>query len=152
MKVGSVIIVGYLNLTTSSEECCGNDANWIQWALSSKTFSKRTFWWIFDPHPLVQHGRIVFGLSFIGKWLDKFLVHENLLEQLGYMCSCISSETLSNHAPIFLQWKGDRIWKRVPFKFNHSWLSEPEFCQLILNAYSMDHTREEQFWYGENHA
>lgn len=57
------------------------------------------------------------GKDHVGKWLDRFLVHEDLIERLGYEMAPIYRTYIYDHTPITLRWRIENVRRGVPFKF-----------------------------------
>lgn len=57
-----------------------------------------------------------------------------LIDFLGDFCSKIINNFTSDHHPITLQWRNVGIRKGLPFKFNRTWLEDPNFNQLIQDC------------------
>ena len=106
LKIGSLIMVRYFNVTLPREKCCGDRcrgdplANHLQSLLESNNLLD------IRPLPLSQtyfNGRT--GDAHIGKRWDQFFVHENLVEGLGNMKTWVVRSHISDHLPIVLQWR-----------------------------------------------
>ena len=78
------------------------------------------------------------GTAGIGKRLDRFLVAEGLLPHLSHYRSWTSPSEISKHFPISLDWKDLGNIPPYPFKFNQSWLKEPNFTSFIRRAWEGD--------------
>lgn len=76
------------------------------------------------------------GERYIGKILNYFLVHEELIERLGYLQSSIHRSYNSDHTPILLNWQMESIRKGIPFKLNKIWLADTKFNNLIHSLWS----------------
>lgn len=72
----------------------------------------------------------------IGKRLDRFLLHEPLIEMLGYTLSGIINSFISDHRAIILIWNMDDLRMGVPFKFNRVWLEDLYFVTLVKDFYT----------------
>lgn len=44
-------------------------------------------------------------------------------------------ENLSDHMIIMFSWRVEQKVRRVPFKFNRIWLEDPEYNQLVAQAW-----------------
>ena len=67
----------------------------------------------------------------IAKRLDRVLVAENLILSAKGFRSWIETYFLSDHSPICLHLENDVEKGNYPFKFNHSWIEEPNFKDLV---------------------
>ena len=56
---------------------------------------------------------------------------ESLVEYCSRYRSWVFHNNLSNHFPIALQFVADPLDSNRPFKFDHSWLTNYNFCQMI---------------------
>jgi len=129
MEPVSLIIVGDLNYTLSSDEVwgCGRKmrmdplASPLQDALLTYNFVDICPAKI---APIWDNGK--FGISYLAKILDCFLVHEKMIERLGNFCTEIINNFTSDHRSITLQWRNIGIRKGHSFKFNRSWLEDLE--------------------------
>ena len=71
----------------------------------------------------------------IGKRLHRFLVHENLVEILGNMKSCVHRTYISDHLSILLKWRMENIHWGIPFKFNRVWLEDKDYNDLVTSTW-----------------
>ena len=93
--------------------------------------------------PGSQYGgdSIVFPLvdmDFIGKVLDRGMFHEGIIEKLGNTRVRGVVDTLSEHMIIILSWRVELECRGVPFKFNRTWLDDPEYNQLVMEFWKRD--------------
>lgn len=72
----------------------------------------------------------------IGKRLDHFLVHENILERLGFLHSSVQQTYISYHLPIILQWISESVQPIIPFKFNRIWPEDENFNALVNSTWN----------------
>lgn len=65
----------------------------------------------------------------------------SLLERLGNFRSWVENIEISNHMLVLFQFEVGYERSRTPFKFNHSWLEEKSFIELVRdrwNTYDLD--------------
>ena len=65
------------------------------------------------------------------KRLDRFLAKEYLVDYYLRYRSWVFHTNLSNHFPIALQVDANHFDSNRPFKFDHSWLKNDDFCLMI---------------------
>lgn len=71
----------------------------------------------------------------MSKRLDSFLLAEKLTENISRFRSWILRSSIYDHKPICLQLDGVPYVPRYPFKFNHSWVRDEYFCQLVRSSW-----------------
>jgi hypothetical protein len=83
--------------------------------------------------PTWRNGRS--GQEAIAHRLDRFLVAEDLLIDIGIYRSWVEFPYVSDHAPILLQMELPPAYKIYPFKFNEHWIHEKEFVDLVVKVW-----------------
>lgn len=78
------------------------------------------------------------AIHHIAKRLDKFLIHEELVDRMGILKSEVYNTFISNHLPITLIWCAELNMKGLPFKFNQIWMDDPDFNILIMEFWTQD--------------
>lgn len=84
------------------------------------------------PSPIVptwHNGRS--GDAYIGKRLDRFMIHQNLFEITRNLRSRVEQVYILDHCPIVLQWRVESVRKGIHFKFNQTWLEEDDFNEMV---------------------
>eukprot|EP00253_Pinus_taeda_P028876 PITA_28876 len=71
------------------------------------------------------------GEAALGRMLDCFLIHEDLLCTLPLYMECVGIGGISDHLRIYLQISGPSKKPRAPFKFFTGFQKDPEFINLI---------------------
>jgi len=71
----------------------------------------------------------------VAKRLDRFLVSESLANTVEVVRQWVGSGGLSDHSPIFLDYRGRSRKPASPFKFNPSWLKEESFLKLVQDLW-----------------
>jgi hypothetical protein len=135
-----LIVGGDLNFTLSSWEVWGSSARVDPLADFFSNMLHSTGLVDMQPShlsPTWRNGRA--GSTGISKRLDRFLLDGNLLSNQCKYRSWTINSTISDHNPICLQIDFSHRKDSAPFKFNSSWLSEPDFISLIRSTWiSMD--------------
>lgn len=72
----------------------------------------------------------------VAKILDRFLITDQFLVTFEKYMTWVGVELISNYQPIWLQVDLKDGWKPITFKFNHHWLKDKEFQNLVLNSWS----------------
>ena len=85
--------------------------------------------------PTWRNGRI--SEEGICKRLDRYLISKDLLPSLGAYRTWIKCSNLLDHFPICLEWNSPKGPFDYPFKFNRSWLENPEFIDWFLRWWSL---------------
>lgn len=67
----------------------------------------------------------------IAKRLDRFFISDHLSELIMRYRSWNVSSTISDHTPICLQFELDDSPHNFPFKFNHHWLENSAFQNMV---------------------
>lgn len=67
----------------------------------------------------------------LGRRLDRFLIHEDLLRSLTLYRKWVCTGGLSDHSPIYLQKYGPSKNLQTPFKFNSGYLKDPDYIKLV---------------------
>jgi hypothetical protein len=71
------------------------------------------------------------GREGISKRLDCFLIAETLFNHHLGITSWVDIGGLSDHLPILLKLESEDWKPPSPIKFNHTWLNNPEFRELV---------------------
>jgi len=77
-------------------------------------------------------------MEYFAKRLDRFLLHEQIMECLGEVHARVISNFLSDHRPITLQWRRANFRHGMPFKFNETWLDDQDFNALVHSLWTCD--------------
>ena len=85
--------------------------------------------------PTWRNGRI--GEDGISKRLDRFLLSEQLISSLPRYRAWVHRSGLSDHFPIVLDWLDQQKPSAYPFKFNHSWLENEDFVQMVRSEWPL---------------
>eukprot|EP00253_Pinus_taeda_P015629 PITA_15629 len=65
--------------------------------------------------------------------LDRFLIKVPLLHQLNIYRQWVGFGCIFDHSPIYLEILGPHSKPRSPFKFNHVWLHDPGYTNLVTD-------------------
>jgi len=76
------------------------------------------------------HNRRI-GDDALGRRFDQFLIKEDFLGTLTNFRQWFGFGGISDHSPIYLELDGPSLKPRAPFKFNLSWLLDPEYHKLV---------------------
>lgn len=77
------------------------------------------------------HNRRI-GEAALGRRLDQFLIHEELLRTLPLYRQWVGTGGLSDHLPIYLQISGPSKKPPAPFKFFSGFLKDPKYINLVI--------------------
>eukprot|EP00253_Pinus_taeda_P016641 PITA_16641 len=69
----------------------------------------------------------------LGRILDRYLIQEDLLHALAIYRQWVGLWGISDHSPIFLEVAGPSRKPRAPFKFNSSWLKDPNYTKTVTD-------------------
>ena len=128
LNLPHLVLGGDLNLTLHSSEIWGAKATLDP--LSNHFLS------LFESVGLVDVAAPVLGHTWcngraggegISKHLDRFLISNSLLPSLGVYKTYTQCLDLSDHFPIYFEWNNLKGSFDYPFKFNRSWLEDPDF-------------------------
>eukprot|EP00253_Pinus_taeda_P025511 PITA_25511 len=86
------------------------------------------------PLPTWRNRRV--GDATLARRLDRFLIKVNLMNQLHYYKQWVGSGGISDHSPIYLEVFGPHPKPKAPFKFNHVWLQDPEYINMVSNYWN----------------
>jgi len=128
----SLIVGGDLNLTLSTREVWG--------VISRLDPLADYFFGLFDAVGLVdvipkqlgptwRNGRV--GGDGVSKRLDRFLINNHFNEGKFRSKSWTINSLISDHNSICLQLESSNFVSKYPFKFNHAWLKEDDFVELV---------------------
>jgi hypothetical protein len=84
--------------------------------------------------PTWRNGRS--GPDAIVRRLDRFLVAEEYLSSTDLPASWVEHPFISDHAPIFLQLRPPNRICSTPFKFNHNWIKDSDYNELVAKVWS----------------
>lgn len=136
MSTRNLILCGDLNFTLSSSEMWGNGRKDDPLAEFMKEHLEAAALMDVIPSYLVptwNNGRV--GTQGLGKRLDRFLINSSLYDRLERIWSWGVATGASDHKAICLEFLTQAKRTIYPFKFNNSWLEEPEFCELISSRW-----------------
>ena len=85
--------------------------------------------------PTYRNGRM--GDEGICKRLDIFFLSFNLVNLLARHRVWAHHFGISDHYPVLLEWIDHPVSCPLPFKFNHSWLSNEDFVQMIRSKWPL---------------
>eukprot|EP00253_Pinus_taeda_P035296 PITA_35296 len=80
------------------------------------------------PHPTWRNRT---GSAALARRLDKFLMKGPLIHRLHSYKQWVSNGGISDHSPIAMEIQGPQLKPKAPYKFNHLWLLDPSFTNLI---------------------
>eukprot|EP00253_Pinus_taeda_P010718 PITA_10718 len=81
------------------------------------------------PLPTWRNRRV--GDDALARRLDRFLMKGPLFQQLHHYKKWVDTGGISDHSPIYLEILGPHHKPKAPFKFNHTWLQDPNFIKLV---------------------
>jgi len=84
--------------------------------------------------PSWRNGRV--EVVRIAKILDRFFVQSYLIERLNQLKTYSFYIDIFDHDMIILEWSSSNELKALPFKFNHMWLREPKFLELVRESWA----------------
>lgn len=95
------------------------------------------------------------GRAYIAKSIDRVIIHADIIDAMGMPYLSIGNEFISDHRPIFVQCRHKRFSEHYPFKFNRTFLEDPDINHIVSNAwmasihngYSSPHTFRERMEY-----
>ena len=79
--------------------------------------------------PTWRNGRM--GDEGICKRMDRFMLSYNLFSLLARHRVWAHHSGVSDHYPVLFEWTDHPVSCPFPFKFNHSWLTNEDFVQMI---------------------
>eukprot|EP00253_Pinus_taeda_P002178 PITA_02178 len=90
--------------------------------------------------PTWDNGRT--GDMHVAKTLDRFPLHEHLIDRLGLIHSGIINSFIPDHKPIILKWNRDDLKMGVPFKFTQVRLEDTDFDIFVREFWSQYRAKE----------
>jgi exonuclease III len=84
--------------------------------------------------PTWRNGRT--GYNGISKRLDQFILDSKLVDGHQQFQMWVDFSSISNHQPICLQFGGPPQTSTTPFKFNCSWIKDPDFISLVHSTWT----------------
>eukprot|EP00253_Pinus_taeda_P010868 PITA_10868 len=131
-----LMLVGDMNFTLGPDEVWGvgremdpiSDfikARLLQWNLIDIAPSTLSHTW--------ENGRT--GDSYIAKRLDRVIMHADIINSFGHPSLSIGFDTISDHRPIFFQWRQKTFDQHFPFKFDHTFMEDPAFIHMVTSAW-----------------
>jgi len=132
-----VILGGDFNLTLGASEVWGPRA--VQDVLKNffiQAFARKDLLDILPPKLVPTWRNKRAGEQRVAKRLDRFLVTESLALGVEIVRQWVETGGISDHCPIFLEFRGRRRKPPSPFKFNSSWLKEEGFQSLVKEMWN----------------
>jgi hypothetical protein len=132
LREEGIIVGGDLNFTFSTREVWGD---WTRSDPLADHFSSliQSFGLVdiisSKMAPTWRNGRE--GTSGISKRLDRFLLEESIIGNHSKIRSRTINSTILDHNLICLQLESSTLKNAPTFKFNNSWINDPEFTSLI---------------------
>lgn len=83
------------------------------------------------PLPTWRNKRV--GDATLARILDRFMIKVPLMNQLHHYKQWVDSRGVSDHSPIYLEVFSPHPKPKAPFKFNHGWLPDPSYINLVSN-------------------
>lgn len=71
------------------------------------------------------------GEATLGRRLERYLIQEDLLQSLTIYRQWVGSGGISDHSPIYLEVALSSRKPRVPYKFNSTWLKDPDYIKMV---------------------
>ena len=138
LNIGSLILAGDLNLTIKGNEGCGGHCRVDPLATYFNDIFGRNHLADIFLAPFIPtwiNGWV--GSIGIAKRIDCFMLHENLVECLGFVKPLVIPSQILDHYPIILEWHVDGDWGGLSFKFNHHFLKFLEFDSLVCTFWAL---------------
>jgi hypothetical protein len=153
LSIPYLIAGGDLNLILTAEESWGG--NFVQGATEDffkNIFASNNLTDIVPAKltPTWRNGRS--GIDAISRRLDRFFVAAEYCSSPELPASWVEYPFFSDHAPIFLQLRSPDRLISPPFKFNHNWLTEVDYTDLVTTVWrdpiflSEDNAQHRLFW------
>jgi exonuclease III len=131
LTLNNLIIAGDFNLLLSPEEAWGGNQTDTVDGYFSNLFSTNHLIDIKPTKllPTWRNGRQ--GHEAISRRLDRCLVADSLLSEVGYYRSWVEMPFVSDHAPVLLQLDLLIANKVYPFKFSEQWLCSKDYTVIV---------------------
>eukprot|EP00253_Pinus_taeda_P019806 PITA_19806 len=135
-EIHHLMLVGDMNFTLCPEEVWGSGrkmdpiSDYLRSQLLHRNFID------VDPSILThtwQNGQI--NDSYIAKRIDRVILQTDIIDAMGMPVFSIGNDTISDHRPIYIQWRQQLIRRHYPFKFDHSFLNDSVFNQIVSAAW-----------------
>eukprot|EP00253_Pinus_taeda_P009779 PITA_09779 len=131
-----LMLVGDMNFTLVPDDVWGGGRNmdplsdylkscFLQWNLIDIPPSSPSHTW--------DNGRS--GASYIAKRLDRVVLQSDIITLLGLPSVSVGSDSISDHRPIFIQWRQKEFRQHFPFKYDHSFIEDPDFSLMVSSAW-----------------
>lgn len=73
--------------------------------------------------------------AYIAKRIDRFIIHNSIIDNMGMPVSTIENVFISDHKPISHSWREKDVKYGYPFKFNRTCLEDSAFNEEINKAW-----------------
>eukprot|EP00253_Pinus_taeda_P005605 PITA_05605 len=141
-EIRHLLLVGDMNFTLGPDEVWGGGRHMDPISdLMKNHLLHRNF---IDIAPSVlthtwDNGRT--GDAYIAKRLDRAIIQADIIEHMGMPFLSIGNESISDHRPIFLQWWQRPYKQHFPFKFDRTFIDDPDLIHVVTNAWSASGNR-----------
>eukprot|EP00253_Pinus_taeda_P035371 PITA_35371 len=136
-EIRSLMIVGDMNFTLCPDEVWGGGKKMDPLAdfLRNHLLNRN----LIDVAPSVlthswDNGRT--GSAYIAKRIDRVIIHADILDSMGMPYLSIGNDSISDHRPIYIQWRHRLYKQRYPFKFDRTFLDDPALLLIVTDAWS----------------
>ena len=86
------------------------------------------------PLPTWRNRRV--GEAALARRLDRFIMKGSRIQQLHQYKQWVGVGGISDHYPIYLEISGPIQKPKAPFKFNHIWLQDPSYIQMVSDFWA----------------
>eukprot|EP00253_Pinus_taeda_P025007 PITA_25007 len=75
------------------------------------------------------------GDAYIAKRIDRVIIQADIIESVGMPFLSIGNESISDHRPVYIQWRNRLFSQHFPFKLDRTFIDDLDFILVVSDAW-----------------